>query len=81
MFQYYQFLKAITNLGKSQIYKVFDMLDFDGSGDIDFDEFYLTICILIAIKVGPHKYIYMYSLSFLYLNKLQLCLPYFVLVS
>ena len=34
-----------------QIYKSFDMLDVDGSGEIEFDEFYLLITLLIAIKV------------------------------
>ena len=34
-----------------QTYKLFDMLDVDGSGEIEFDEFYLLITLLIAIKV------------------------------
>ena len=44
-------MHAFTDLSKSNIYNVFDMLDVDGSGTIDFDEFYLLMCILIAIKV------------------------------
>ena len=41
-----------TDLSHDQIYKVFDMLDVDRSGLIDFDEFYLLVCILISINVG-----------------------------
>ncbi|XP_014662555.1 PREDICTED: EF-hand calcium-binding domain-containing protein 9-like [Priapulus caudatus] len=60
--QFFHFLNAITNLGKVKIYKVFDMLDVDGSGDIDYDEFYLIICILIAIKDNQEKqFIYRHS--------------------
>ena len=44
-------MKSITDLNYHQIYKVFDMLDVDGSGEIDFDEFYLLMCIIIAVKV------------------------------
>jgi Ca2+-binding EF-hand superfamily protein len=46
-------MKNVTDLSKTQIYRVFDMLDGDGSGKIDFDEFYLINCILVANKV--HK--------------------------
>lgn len=44
-------MRHVTNIDKKKIYKVFDMLDVDGSGEMDFDEFYLLMCILIAIKV------------------------------
>lgn len=44
-------LGAMTDLKRNQIYSVFDMLDIDGSGQIDFDEFYLLTCILISLKV------------------------------
>ena len=54
--QFYHFLKSITDLSQKQIYKVFDTLDVDCSGTIDFDEFYLLLCILIAIK-GKFEYI------------------------
>ena len=33
------------------MYSVFDMLDGDCSGVIDFDGFYLLVCILVSIKV------------------------------
>jgi len=48
---FYQFMKRATDMSKSMIYKIFDMLDFDGSGQIDFNEFYVIICILVAVKV------------------------------
>jgi len=43
----------MTDLQPKEIYDVFDMFDTDGSGKIDFDEFYLLFCILVAHKVGP----------------------------
>ena len=50
--QFLVFLKAVTDLSKDKIYAVFDMLDVDHSGLVDFDEFYLLICILIAVRVS-----------------------------
>jgi len=49
--QFYQVIHHLTDLKPKQIYDVFDMLDTDGSGKIDFDEFYLLFCILVAHKV------------------------------
>ena len=45
-------MRTATDLSKEKIYGVFDMLDVDHSGLLDFDEFYLLICILIAVRVG-----------------------------
>ncbi|XP_002730510.2 EF-hand calcium-binding domain-containing protein 9-like, partial [Saccoglossus kowalevskii] len=60
--QFYAFMRLQTNLSKNNIYKVFDMLDVDGSGQIDFDEFYLLICILISIQDSEEKqFIYRHS--------------------
>ena len=50
--QFDVFMSNATDLSHDQIYKVFDMLDVDRSGLIDFDEFYLLVCILISINVG-----------------------------
>lgn len=44
-------MQTATDLSKSKIYCVFDMLDVDHSGMLDFDEFYLLICILLAVRV------------------------------
>lgn len=56
--QFYCFMRSVTDLKKGQIYKVFDMLDVDRSGLLDFDEFYLLICILVAIRVRPSLFVY-----------------------
>ena len=50
--QFYCFMHAITDLSKGEIYKVFDMLDVDRSGLLDFNEFYLLICIILAVRVS-----------------------------
>lgn len=50
--QFFVFMRAVTDLSKDKIYSVFDMLDVDHSGMLDFDEFYLLICILIAVRVS-----------------------------
>ena len=55
--QFYCFMRSVTDLKKGQIYKVFDMLDVDRSGLLDFDEFYLLICILVAIRVGASEFV------------------------
>ena len=49
--QFYTFMHNATDLSKDMIYRVFDMLDVDHSGLLDFDEFYLLVCILIAVRV------------------------------
>ena len=38
------------------IYEVFDMLDLDGSASVEFDEFYLLVCMLVSIKGGQSSY-------------------------
>ena len=48
--QFLSFLRDSTDLTQGQAYKVFDMFDVDDSGSIEFDEFYLICCMLIAIK-------------------------------
>ena len=60
--QFLTLVNHFTDLDESHIYKVFDMLDTDCSGSIDFNEFYLLICILIAVKDNMIKsFIYRHS--------------------
>lgn len=79
--QFYQVIHHLTDLKPKQIYDVFDMLDTDGSGKIDFDEFYLLFCILVAHKVCSYRTHYNhgsccllmgYNLSYHYLIFLSL---------
>jgi hypothetical protein len=46
------FILATTDMSETEAYKVFDIFDVDSNGSIEFDEFYLIACILIAIKVS-----------------------------
>ena len=60
--QFHVLMKRFTDLDENRIYKVFDMLDTDSSGTIDFNEFYLLVCILIAVKDNMIKtFIYRHS--------------------
>ena len=60
--QFYAFLATVTDLTESQSNAVFDMLDVDGSGSIDINEFYLLICIFIAVQDRDEKqFIYRHS--------------------
>ena len=36
--QFASFLGSVTDLSKTQIYKVFDIFDLDRSGSVEFDE-------------------------------------------
>ena len=53
--QFKGFMQSSTDLTNKQINKVFDMLDTDRSGLLDFDEFYVLICILIAVRDNEQK--------------------------
>ncbi|KAJ3110333.1 EF-hand calcium-binding domain-containing protein 9 [Phlyctochytrium bullatum] len=53
--QFNTFMLLSTDLKEAQIYKVFDIFDLDRSGSVEFDEFYLLMCILVAIKDGQGK--------------------------
>ncbi|XP_032995832.1 EF-hand calcium-binding domain-containing protein 9 [Lacerta agilis] len=46
--QFYHFLHYVTDLSKAQIMLVFDLLDWDGTGEIGFDEFYMLVCIIMS---------------------------------
>jgi len=45
-------MDVATDMRKSTIYRLFAMLDVDRSGLIDFNEFYILICILLAVRVS-----------------------------
>eukprot|EP00455_Lapot_gusevi_P034736 TRINITY_DN3840_c0_g1_i6.p1 TRINITY_DN3840_c0_g1~~TRINITY_DN3840_c0_g1_i6.p1 ORF type:complete len:189 (+),score=29.72 TRINITY_DN3840_c0_g1_i6:193-759(+) len=53
--QFFAFMQHATDLDQEQIDRVFDMFDVDSSGLIEFDEFYLLCCMLIAIKDRVEK--------------------------
>lgn len=46
--QFYSFLRYVTDLTNHQIMLVFDLLDWDGTGEIGYDEFYMLVCIIMA---------------------------------
>lgn len=50
--QLYHFLRYVTDLTKKQIMLVFDLLDWNATGEIGFDEFYMLVCILISHEAG-----------------------------
>ncbi|KAF0295020.1 EF-hand calcium-binding domain-containing protein 9 [Amphibalanus amphitrite] len=55
-------LRSCTNLKGHQVYDLFELFDVDRSGEIDFDEFYLVIAILVAVKDKVEKeFIYRHS--------------------
>ncbi|KAL0233156.1 hypothetical protein GEMRC1_011901 [Eukaryota sp. GEM-RC1] len=53
--QMYCLFNTTTNMTDNQIDAVFDTFDLDGDGTIDFDEFYLLIAILLAVKNNQQK--------------------------
>ena len=44
-------MKVITDLTQTEILFLFELFDLDASGILEFGEFYLMVCILIATKV------------------------------
>jgi Ca2+-binding EF-hand superfamily protein len=53
--QFTVFLTTVTSLSDTQSYKIFDLFDMDGSGSVEYEEFFLLITILVAIKNGMSK--------------------------
>ncbi|KAI9320301.1 hypothetical protein DFJ73DRAFT_967253 [Zopfochytrium polystomum] len=53
--QFTAFMTSVTDLKERQVYKVFDIFDLDRSGSVEFDEFYVLISILVAIKDDQGK--------------------------
>ncbi|ODM97307.1 EF-hand calcium-binding domain-containing protein 9 [Orchesella cincta] len=60
--QFMLLLRNISNLSRYEIDVIFNLLDVDHSGEIEFEEFYLIFCILIANKDSYEKeFIYRHS--------------------
>ncbi|KAM9129125.1 EF-hand calcium-binding domain-containing protein 9 [Pangshura tecta] len=60
--QLYHFLRYVTDLTKKQIMLVFDLLDWNATGEIGFDEFYMLVCILMSHENHLEKqFIYQHS--------------------
>ena len=60
--QFATFMSYVSDFPESKITLVYEMLDFDNKGFIEFSEFYLIICILIALDDGQIKeFIYRHS--------------------
>eukprot|EP00162_Nutomonas_longa_P003405 comp14131_c0_seq1/m.20117 comp14131_c0_seq1/g.20117 ORF comp14131_c0_seq1/g.20117 comp14131_c0_seq1/m.20117 type:complete len:193 (-) comp14131_c0_seq1:21-599(-) len=53
--QFLSFIKTNTDLSEAKSYGLFDIFDIDGSGSVDFDEFYLMVAMLIAVKDNEEK--------------------------
>eukprot|EP00698_Gefionella_okellyi_P004555 TRINITY_DN14175_c0_g1_i1.p1 TRINITY_DN14175_c0_g1~~TRINITY_DN14175_c0_g1_i1.p1 ORF type:complete len:187 (+),score=33.78 TRINITY_DN14175_c0_g1_i1:32-592(+) len=53
--QFLAFLRNTTDLEHEKIMVLFDTFDVDASGNIDFEEFYLLFCMLVAIKDGVQQ--------------------------
>lgn len=49
--QFYHFLHYTTDLSDKDIMLIFDMLDWNASGETGFEEFYMLVCILLANQV------------------------------
>ncbi|XP_034508985.1 EF-hand calcium-binding domain-containing protein 9-like [Ailuropoda melanoleuca] len=45
---FYHFLHHVTSWKRTQIMVVFNMLDWNATGEIGFDQFYMLVCILLA---------------------------------
>lgn len=49
--QFERFLGSLTDLTQKQADTLFELLDVDHSGELEFEEFYLVFCIMISAKV------------------------------
>ncbi|KAK2144246.1 hypothetical protein LSH36_775g00040 [Paralvinella palmiformis] len=60
--QFSNLMKVITDLTQTEILFLFELFDLDASGILEFGEFYLMVCILIATKDNIMKgFIHMHS--------------------
>ncbi|XP_062868264.1 EF-hand calcium-binding domain-containing protein 9-like [Trichomycterus rosablanca] len=51
-----QFYKHVTDLKKKEIMLTFDMLDWNSTGEIGFDEFYMLVCVLLCTEHHTEKH-------------------------
>jgi len=49
------FMLKGTNLREKEVNRIFDVFDVERTGQIGFDQFYLIICILVAIDDNQQK--------------------------
>ena len=53
--QFSVFLTSVTDLTETQAIRIFDLFDMDRSGGVEFEEFFLLVCILVAVKDNAGK--------------------------
>ncbi|KAM9513429.1 EF-hand calcium-binding domain-containing protein 9-like [Salvelinus alpinus] len=53
--QFYHFMHHVTDLKKKEIMMTFDMLDWNASGEIGFEQFYMLVCILLCSEYHVEK--------------------------
>ncbi|XP_067104293.1 EF-hand calcium-binding domain-containing protein 9-like [Osmerus mordax] len=60
--QFCHFMHHVTDLKKKEIMHTFDMLDWDASGEIGFEQFYMLVCILLSSEFHVEKnFLFRYS--------------------
>lgn len=50
--QFYNFMRHATDLREDEVMITFEMLDWDAGGEIDFEQFYMIVCILLCNEVS-----------------------------
>uniref|UniRef100_A0AAY5L0Q8 EF-hand domain-containing protein n=2 Tax=Esox lucius TaxID=8010 RepID=A0AAY5L0Q8_ESOLU len=53
--QFYHFMNHVTDLKKKEIMMTFNMLDWNASGEIGFEQFYMLVCILLCSEYNVEK--------------------------
>ena len=56
-------MREVTDFGKKEILMTFDMLDWMGSGEIGFQQFYMLVCILMSshVRIHTHTHAFAYT--------------------
>lgn len=50
---FWAFMRSVTNVTREDSEVLFRLMDINRNGEMDFEEFYLLFCILIATLVSP----------------------------